>query len=391
MRIFSRDTIANSTISEPNFVGFGRSSIVLEPVSYADTIDSITYNVIEQSYVLYPLRAGALTIEPFQIDMPETPFADANIIFVDAVTIHVQAYPEPVPENFANAIGQFDIAVEANPTMLNSGDALTVDFSVSGTGNLEQMLAPELDLPDGWRILEAQNEFQQDNLRFGSKAFRWTIIVQGDGSTNFPAIEFSYFNPQTGQYESRRTAPIALNIAPSTPQVEVTIERTPIPTQVISAPELLRIESTVLPPSPPNWFWILWIFPPLFTFFIWIVSRPKQEDKHRASRPRKKSGSKALKELNSNLKKAKLLDPKAAYQAIAESIYGYIGSKTGEIVSEENISERLTIFPEKYADALLSCVDEAHSGQYAPISAEDVQRLSQRVLRVCSAIEKAKT
>ncbi len=390
LRIFSQDTIANSTLNEPNFVGFGRSSIVLEPVSYADTIDGISYNVIEQSYVLYPLRSGILTIEPFQIDMPETPFASANIIFVEAVTIDVQAYPGSVPENFTNAIGQFDIAVEANPIMLNSGDALTVNFSVSGTGNLEQMLAPELDLPDSWRILETENQFQQDNLRFGNKNFRWTIIVQGDGEANFPAIDFGYFNPQTGQYESRRTAPIALNIAPSTPQAEVTIERTPIATQAVIAPELLRIQSMLLPPAPPNWFWILWIFPPLFTFFVWVVGRPKQENKRRASKPRKKSGSKALKELSGNLKKAQSLDPKAAYQSIAGSIYAYLGSKTGEIVSADNISERLSIFPEKYADALLSCIEEANSGQYAPIAGEDVQRLSQRVLRVCNAIEKVK-
>lgn len=389
LRIFSQDTInSNSTIIEANFFGFGRSSIILEPTSYADTIDGITYNIIEQRYVIYPLRAGELTIEPFQIDIPETPFASENIIFVDAVTINVQAYPEPMPENFTNAVGQFDIRVEASPDNLNSGDALTVTFTVSGTGNLEQMLAPELDLPDSWRILEAQADFQQDNLRFGSKNFGWTIIVQGDDTTHFSAIEFSYFNPQTGEYESRNTAPIVLNIAPSTPQAEVSIERTPVSLDTASVPELMRTNSALLDAELPLWFWLLWIFPPLLTFFVWLLSRPKSDNGQKQAKPRKKLSSRALKDLKKALEQAQSLEPKNAYQAIAEAIYAYSGTKTGKSVSAGNITEEMADFLANYRDTLLSCLEEANSGQYAPVSDEDVNHLVQRVLRVCTAIEK---
>lgn len=391
LRIFSQDTInSNSTIIEANFFGFGRSSIILDPLSYTDTIEGITYNVIEKSYVIYPLRAGELTIEPFQIDIPETPFAPANTLFVDAVTIRVQDYPEPKPENFGNAVGQFDILAEASPSNLNSGDALAMNLTVSGTGNLEQMLAPELDLPETWRILETNSEFQQDNLRFGNRIFSWTVIVEGDGLVDFPAIEFSYFNPQTRRYESRQTAPIALDIAPSAQQTEVTIEVSPIAVETVFVPELLQVRSGLLPFTLPTWFWILWIFPPLFSFFVWLLTRPKSENVKKQAKTRKRSGSRALKDLKKTLEQAQSLEPKTAYQEIAGSIYTYLGSKTGEIVSNNNVSEVLIDYPGNYRKALLSCLEEANSGQYAPIGEEDVNRLVQRVLRVCTAIEEVK-
>ena len=100
LRIYTTDIIENSTIVEPSFFGFGRSSIVIEPNTYTETIDSIGYNVIEQSYVIYPLRAGELIIDPFRIEIPQTPFSASQTILNDAITVNVQAYPETNARKF---------------------------------------------------------------------------------------------------------------------------------------------------------------------------------------------------------------------------------------------------------------------------------------------------
>ena len=384
---------SSSTIIEPSFLGFGRSSILLEPSSYTEVIDSISYYVIEQHYVIYPLRAGDLIIDPFRIEIPETPFSSAQTILSDTLTINVQAYPEPIPNNFINAVGQFDISASAEPRTLNSGDALTLWLVITGTGNLEQILAPELDLPDNWGIFDAETTYEQDNLRYGSKTFEWTIIVEGDGATTLPAVEFSYFNPQSGEYNTRTSNTISLNISPSTSQPEVTVERTLIVLTDIPIPSLLPIRAdTPLAPVPPLWFWIMWIIPPFLTFFIWLFARPKrtrQESRIIISKPQKKSGGRALKELRQRLLKAQQLTPAEAYQAITDAIYTYLSTKTGTVITEDDAPLVIKKFPANFRDELLSCLEEASAGQYAPISVKDVQVLSQRVLRVCVAIEKA--
>lgn len=387
------DDESGSTIIEPSFIGFGRSSILLAPSIYTEVIDTVTYNVIEQRYVISPLRAGTLVIEPFRIEVPETPFSASQTILSDEITVNVQAYPEPIPDNFINAVGQFDISASATPRTLNSGDALTLSLVISGTGNLESMLAPELDLPSDWRLFDGQTSYEQTNLQFGSKIFEWTIIVEGDGAITIPAIDFSYFNPQSGEYDTRTSNAINLNISPSTSQPEVTVERTLIVLTEIPIPELLAVRADApLAPEPPLWFWIIWIIPPFLTFFIWLFARPKrtrQNTRIRASKPQKKSGGRSVKELRQRLLEAQLLDPKEAYQKITESIYAYLGTKTGTLVSEDDVRTVIKNFPANYRDELLSCLEEANAGQYAPISTKDVRALSQRVLRVCVAIEKA--
>jgi len=392
LRIFTTESIENSTIIEPSFFGFGRSRVTFEPGSYTESRDGIGYQVIEQSYVIYALRAGELTIDPFRVDIPETPFSEARIIVTDAITITVQDFPDPAPESFVNAVGQFDIIAQANPTTLSSGDALTLSVTISGTGNFEQMLAPEINLPEDWRLFDGQTSFQQDSLRFGTKTFTWSVLVQGDGSTTFPAIEFSYFNPQTQQYESRNTAPINLNITPTTAQPQATVERTQVVSTSVPVPALMTIgNSSTIPPNPPIWLWSIWIFPPLVTFAIWLFARPKRERRQRpvARKPRKQSGNKALKALRADLLEAQSLEAKDAYQEIATAIYAYLGTKTGETVTANNAKEAMKGFPANYRDVLLSSLEEANAGQYAPVTQDDVRVLSQRMLKVCVAIEKA--
>lgn len=380
------DDDEDNIVIEPGFFGFGRSSVEIETSSNVEVIDSVTYYVTVQHYVIYALRAGDLTIDPFRIEIPNN-----QAFETDAITVSVQDFPESAPENFVNAVGQFDIIAEANPTQLSSGDALTLSVTISGTGNFEQMLAPGINLPEGWRLFDGRTAYQQDSLRFGTKTFTWSVLVQGDGSATFPAIEFSYFNPQTEQYESRSTVAINLIITPTTPQADVTVERTQVVLTAVPVLELMTIgRSSSIPPNPPVWLWLVWIFPPLVTVAIWLFARPKRERRQRIVRkPRKQSGNKALKVLRSSLLEAQSLAPKEAYQQIATAIYAYLGTKTGEVVSTGNAKEAMTGFPANYRDVLLSSLEEARAGQYAPVTQNDVRALSQRVLKVCVAIEKA--
>ncbi|MGB7340484.1 MAG: BatD family protein [Phototrophicaceae bacterium] len=393
LRVYSENSFDDSIVTEPDFVGFGRSSISLEPIASTETIEGITYYVIEQRYVIYPLRAGALTIDPFQIEIPATPFAPEWLVSTNAVNLTVQTYPEPVPDNFTNGIGQFSIDADATPTTLQSGDALTVRVAVSGTGNLEQLLAPILNVPETWRIFDNGISYQQDTSRFGTATFEWTVIVEGDGEASFPAIVFSYFNPQNEQYETRNTAPIALTILASTPAPIATIEPEIAIEQTVIIPELLSSADmqTILPQTMPLWFWILWIIPPLISFILWIASQRVAQTKPIivSKRQRSRTKSNALKGLFKQLSTIEDNNPTEAYQKLSDAIYGYLGVKTGLSVTLETIDIALAQIPEQYQQPLVHCLDELSAGQYAPITAKDVQQLKHQIKRLCSAIEKA--
>lgn len=387
LKLYYQGEIGERFVSEPSFVGFGRSRVVFEALAYSETFEGVNYSVLEQRYLLYPLRAGTLTIEPFQIDIAETPFDPAWTVFTDDLSITVLPYPEPIPDDFTNGIGQFTVSADASPKNVQTGDALTWTITISGTGNLEQLLAPTLVLPESWRLFDAEVTYEQDNLRFGRTIFSWRVIVGDYSVSSLPAVSFSYFNPQTEQYESRISAPIPLNIMVVTAQPS---EATEIPTVVETEQAILPLlqvdSSAILPARPRQWFWWLWVLPPLFTLLMWgrgqIKNRPIGEP-----RPSRRARSRALQVLEKQTNQIDYQQANKAYLELSEAVFGYLSNKMGMTITQENLDLIIERLPDKLKSALQRCVDEAMSGQYAPITTDDAKQLQKRIVRVCRAIE----
>lgn len=215
LRIYTVGETTNSSVIEPSFAGFGRASFILDANVSSEVIGTTLYQVVEQAYILYPLNTGTMAIEPFTIDLPETPFQNGMTIFTEPLSIEVQALPENPPMSYKNAVGQFEIEVSTSITELTSGDTFTLSMIISGSGNFEQIVSPNVTLPEGWALFDNDSIVEQDNLNFGRKIFEWTVIPTGEGFYEIPSIEFAFFNPQARQYETRRTTSIAMTLLPN--------------------------------------------------------------------------------------------------------------------------------------------------------------------------------
>lgn len=375
LRIHLLGEVSDSQIIMPSLVGFGHSSLRIEPSAASEVFGTDLYTIVEQNYLLFPLRIGTITIEPFQVQVPETPFQSAITISTDSVTVNVRALPPEAPEGFRNAIGQYEIEASASPTELRSGDAFTFRITVSGSGNLEQILAPEITLPQGWRIFEDESSLIQDSLLFGSKSFDWTVFPIGEGAVEIPSVSFTYFNPQNEAYETRRTSPITLTLRPG---VAVPVPEIPDRVAILAPQTALMPPQLALEPYPPLWFWGTWLFPPALSLAIWMLRRPRMQK----SEPQAKrmSSSRALQVFRRQLKTAQTLEAKAAYELIENALNNYMSARNLDI-------NRLPI-PLKGEFA--SCIDEASSGRFAPIKQADVIELIRRSLAVVTAIEKEK-
>jgi hypothetical protein len=374
-----------SQVITPSFTGFGSSSMQIAPSVATETIDSFLYTIYEQNYLLYPLRIGTLTIEPFQVQMPETPFQNAVTISTEPLTVTVKALPPEAPESFRNAVGQYEVEASVNLSELRSGDALTLTLNVSGSGNIEQVLAPNLILPEGWRVFVGDSEFQQESIVFGRKTFTWTIFPIGEGAVEIPSIEFSYFNPQTEAYESRGTAAIPLTLSPS---AAVAAPIIPTRNALAAPPAPLMQPQFGLAPNPPIWFWGVWLVPPLFSLGIWVLRRPRIEKE--VPQAKKPSGSRALQTFRRQLKAAQSAEPKAAYVQIEAALVAYLSAKTGQKVELSNIDKLFAKLPVPLQEEIILCLEEAGTGRYAPIRQNDVVELMRRSLAVVNAIEKEK-
>jgi len=383
LRILTPGTASNSQIIEPDFAGFGRAPVSIAPTASTETVNNVAYNVIAQSYILYPLITGDLIIEPFEVRLPETPFQAGITLATDPIFVSVNPYPADAPASFDGAIGQFDIEATLSAETTRQGDAINLQMNVSGTGNLEQVTAPTLVLPDSWNQMSVNRTVIYDAPRFGRVEFEWTLLVDAIGSTQIPPIEFSYLNPQTQTYETRFTPPLSVTVTDGEPQVSAPVIATEPDIQAARQPTPLKPITSTSSQTLPSWIIWLWVIPSLFVLITWVIGRPRQASPSKSIRKR----SNSLKQLQHNLKLARELSPSDGFAEVEKALLIYLTSKTGQPITSDNVQSALSGISDNLRGKVLYCVQTARSGRYAPVSADDLSTLITRSQRVFTRLE----
>ena len=121
------------------------------------------------------------------------------------------------PKDFSGAVGNFQVSSDISPALPAAGDPLTLRLHISGVGNFDRVDSTMFNHLDHWKTYPAKSSFTpSDALGYkGEKVFEQPLIAGLAGEQTIPGLEFSYFNPNTRQYERARTQPIKLTIAAS--------------------------------------------------------------------------------------------------------------------------------------------------------------------------------
>lgn len=120
------------------------------------------------------------------------------------------------PPGFSGAVGSFQIDSHASPSDVAQGDPLTMTLNVHGVGNFDRVTSAGIPSSAIWKSYRPQASFvPQDSVgREGTKRFEQTVVPKRSGVLQLPALEFSYFDPNSGHYVVRRTVPQALTVTP---------------------------------------------------------------------------------------------------------------------------------------------------------------------------------
>lgn len=144
---------------------------------------------------------------------------EPRTLSTDKKTVNILPLPTPQPQNFTEAIGEFQLLP---PKTLEKefiqNEPMTLVVDVTGSGNFEAIRAPKLACPDDqWRTYEPQMNFEaKDKLGYeGIIHFTYTLVPLKDGNVPLPTVEFCYFQPFKGQYETLKSAPETLSVKPA--------------------------------------------------------------------------------------------------------------------------------------------------------------------------------
>jgi hypothetical protein len=121
------------------------------------------------------------------------------------------------PADFNGAVGQFEIEASATPTQVNAGDPITLRLKVTGTGNFDRVSPTLLAGDSHWKTYNVKSHFDPaDSVGYqGAKTFEQPVIPNDSSVSAIPALSFSFFNPETREYVTRTTTPVAVAVSGS--------------------------------------------------------------------------------------------------------------------------------------------------------------------------------
>lgn len=381
----------------PDFNGLWRAGQLT--TRYPELVGGRQYVVTASDILLYPTRAGVLDIQPSTLVIPESVFSDRPRIELQTplVTLLVKSLPAGAPEGFNGAVGRLDMQIALDLQTVKLGEPVTLRQRISGSGNLEQIAPPRLSVPDGWRVypdpsnLRVQNA--PDNIAniVGERTFEWRLIPERAGSHQFPAISFSYFDPQAEEYRTISAEPFTIDVLPGADGLRElpTFRRgSNLPILPLKpVPTLLSVN----PPTPSGGFWLLWLIPPLIVGLIWGgIQFNAYRERQRILR--RQSG--ALRAARKRLESASSAGGVKGHTLVYQAIIRYFADKLDKSTLLPH--EIFAVLPEygvdeDLAERVRGCLNRAEEGRYAPEGLLDVLPLIAHTAETLVAVDKAWT
>jgi len=248
-KLYSRLESKSDIIKNPGFYGFAVHDMInlADQVQTIETINGKIFDVHTVRKVqLYPLQAGQFTIDPMELSnkvefsrsevnkKTEQEIVEGILNNAGNIELHnnTEVYEssvktEPVPvivkplpaknktDSFTAAVGDFSINARLEKNEIDRNEQSRLIISISGKGNLTQINAPEIKWPAGIDVFEPVIKDSIDRLQVplaGSKTFSYSFVSGKAGTYEIPALEFSFFNPDTNHFEKLVTKPLVLQV-----------------------------------------------------------------------------------------------------------------------------------------------------------------------------------
>lgn len=373
--------------------------------------------IVLKKAVLYPQKSGKLTIEPLALDIDVQLPSNRRDVFgrpliteeskrvsAGAKTITVKALPEAgKPDNFSGAVGAFDFEVTPSKNNLKNGESLDLVVSVAGKGNLKLFTLPKPIVPNALEMYDpVHNEEVNTSLAgmSGKVTDSYTIIPQYKGNYPIKPIQFSYFNPNTGQYKTIYSPQIVVNVLSGPSPVDSigsnqgANKNNIAPTQQFRS---IKLKTNLVTTTKDDFlgsrlFYILLFLPFLMMPIIVVIKKKKEAMDGDVVGNRIKRNNRLAKKYLSQAKK-QINNKELFYIALEKAMHNFLKAKlnieTTEM-SKVNIKEIL-LSKEANAGAVndfIALTENCEIARYAPSSSATIQKDYDKAVAIISDLEK---
>lgn len=173
-----------------------------------------------RNYALFPLKSGPATVDAMSVTVATGGFMSSGREFTVESTPHelnVLPLPPNAPAGFHEGnVGQFTFQASTSTQRARVGEAFTLRLTVSGAGLASRVKAPVLPALKGARVsvpVENDQKGTRGETVVGTKRVEYPITPTAPGRLVIPSMTFVYFDPQSGTYETAKSAEIVLEVA----------------------------------------------------------------------------------------------------------------------------------------------------------------------------------
>ncbi|PBJ11031.1 BatD family protein [Flavobacterium sp. ACN6] len=373
------------------------------------------YFVILKKAILYPQKAGKLTIEPLSLDIGvQLPTnrrdmfgqmiitEDNKIVSAGAKTINVRPLPESTkPEGFTGAVGRLNFTVTPSKTTLKNGESLDLIVSAQGTGNMKLFTLPKPVVPNALEMYDPVHDEKVTTSLTGMSGRitdKYTIIPQYKGKYAIKPMQFSYFDLSTGSYKTITSKEIMVDVLDGPTPAEANTG-TAAKNVIAQTDQFKNIKSkTALITIAKNDFYgsdlyLGLLFAPFIIIPLIILAKKKKEAMDSdVTGNRIRMNNKLAKKYLSQAKKH-LNNKEPFYIALEKAMHNFLKAKlhieTSEM-SKDNIRELLlsrNANPETVQN-FIDLTENCEFARYAPASSASIQQDYDKAVLIISELQK---
>ncbi|SHL79370.1 BatD family protein [Flavobacterium chilense] len=374
------------------------------------------YFVVLKKTILYPQKAGRLTIEPLSLDIGvqlptnrrdmfgQMIITDDNkVVSAGAKTINVRPLPESgKPEGFGGAVGNFDFTVTPSKTTLKNGESLDLFVTASGNGNMKLFTLPKPVVPNALEMYDPVHDEKVTTSLSGMSGKitdKYTIIPQYKGKYAIKPMQFSYFDLNSGSYKTITSKEIMIDVLDGPMQAEANASANTAKNVISKTEQFKYIKpKTTLVAIARNDFYgsdlyyTLLFMPFVILPIIVLAKKRKEAIDGDVTGNRIRMNNKLAKKYLSQAKK-QLNNKEAFYIALEKAMHNFLKAKlhieTSEM-SKDNIRELLlsrNANPET-VQSFINLTENCEFARYAPASSASIQQDYDKAVLIISELEK---
>ncbi len=335
-RLFSRTRVGGVMIKDvPAFNGFWTAEVIdvgdLKWLSTKRGGQPCSVAVVRRATLL-PVQPGHLAVgrmtlagvvaEPGGLFRGmQTPFT------VSSAPLSVTVRPLPDsgrPVDFAGGVGRFCLSSKLSGNRTRNGEPLTLEVTVSGTGNIGTIGVPKVHVADGVKLpapIVEQQASRQGGRVCGTATFTYSIIPRADGLNIVPPASMSFFDPEGDTYYTLETEPTAYVAAAA-----AGTDTGP------SGTDIRHIKScfSAIPSPLADTWWTALFYPAgtiVFLVGVFVGRHRRRLESDRGYALRLRAGRAVRKRLKESERSLALGDRRGYYAALANAVVGYAGDR----------------------------------------------------------------